>query len=394
MSLDAAHYSFSDPSNSMMGYEDIFPGTRDLPLHRFQPSHEHRHVKPTMKHNESLPSSRSGQDGVHDLPSFTDTSSTGFQSNADPTSAALPGQCTTFGDFNQAFDFGNLYDFHSSQSPYTGTHASTSASTASNLDNYAAIDANSFTGARSVPPKRSGSTTQLGMVSCCSQNDPKEKKATCTSISQNCLSSALEMLQTLHVPPTICLSTANEVELSTEKRHPRPTDSVLATNRTAVRRLSEILRCSCISSSQLQLVLVITCDKLLAWYRAVLHSFPGRCQDASSNAGTDENDASERVLYQGFAVGECSFGADLESKICAQVIASELQQLETLVLNLTDWLQEQDSSGAHAVSGSDGRQSTLTIDAPGLSSTTRNCLRAHIHKKVQEVKAEIATGCS
>ncbi|KAL8676073.1 MAG: hypothetical protein Q9186_007368 [Xanthomendoza sp. 1 TL-2023] len=308
MSFDDAHNPFSDPSNSMMGYEDIFPGTRDLPLHRFQPSPEHRHVKPTMKHNESLPSSRSGQDGVHDLPSFTDTSSTGFQSHADLTSAALPGQCTTFGDFNQAFDFGNLYDFHSSQSPYTGTHASTSASTASNLDNYAAIDANSFTGARSVPPTRSGSTTQLGMVSCCSENDPKEKKAT-------------------------------------------------------------------------------------SWYRAVLHSFPSRCQDANSNAGTDENDASERVLYQGFAVGECSFGADLESKICAQVIASELQQLETLVLNLTDWLQEQDSSGAHAVSGNDGRQSTLTIDAAGLSSTTRNCLRAHIHKRVQEMKAEIATGC-
>ncbi|KAL8801766.1 MAG: hypothetical protein Q9182_004238 [Xanthomendoza sp. 2 TL-2023] len=264
-----------------------------------------------------------------------------------------------------------------------------STSVTSNLDSYAGMDADSYSKARNLP-NRSQSTSRMDMISGRSQNDTMEKKATCTNISQSCLSSALETLQTLHVPPTICLSTANEIEPSTEKRHPRPTDSVLATNRTAVQRLSEILRCSCISSSQLQLVLVITCDKLLAWYRAVLHSFPGRCQEESSRSGTGGDGASERVLYQGFAVGDCSFGADLESKICAQVIASELQELEVLVMSLTDRFQENDGCGAS--SGSDRRQSSLTIDAPGLSSMTRNRLTAHIHNKVQEMKAEIATG--
>ena len=217
---------------------------------------------------------------------------------------------------------------------------------------------------------------------------------------QSCLFSALEILQTLHIPHTACLCSTNETSRLVAKRQPRKTGSVLATNRTAIRRMSEILQCSCMSFSRVQLVFVIICDRLIAWYRAVLRNFPDDGQDACTNADARASDddntldavtgmASERVLHERFAVGEYSFDTRLESKIRAQLIASELQQLQSVVAKLEDRLRKADLREVDPIPNHKKSKSTLRIDSVGLSNAIHTRLTANLHKQLQTIKAEI-----
>ncbi|KAL8927860.1 MAG: hypothetical protein Q9172_001160 [Xanthocarpia lactea] len=216
----------------------------------------------------------------------------------------------------------------------------------------------------------------------------------CTNTYQSCLSSSLEILRSLHIPPTGCLSSVDEISTSANEREPRKTDTVLATNRTAVRRLSEISRCSCVSSSQLQLVLFICCDKLIVWYRAVLRSSPDHYQDQqmldSEAKPSSALSGPERVLYQRFAMGNCSFDTGLESSIFAQVISFELQQLENVIQGLDTRLQIEGVRGVESTRDRQRQQRASAIDAPGLPSPICKRLSAHLLKEVEEIKLEIA----
>ena len=216
----------------------------------------------------------------------------------------------------------------------------------------------------------------------------------CTNSYQSCLSSSLEILHSLHIPPTGCLSSVDEISTSANKREPRKTDTVLAMNRTAVRRLSEISRCFCVSSSQLQLVLVICCDKLIAWYRAVLRSSPDHCQDQqlmdSEAKPSSALSGPECVLYQRFAMGNCSFDTDLESRIFAQVMTFELQQLEAVIQGLDTRLRDESVRGLESSHDKQRQRRASTIDAPGLPSPVCKRLTAHLLRKFEEIKFEIA----
>ena len=131
---------------------------------------------------------------------------------------------------------------------------------------------------------------------------------------------------------------------------------------------------------------VVICHRLLAWYRAVVRHFPDDRQDAGTNADTHNatDMAGEQVLHQHFAVGDYLFDACLERKIRAQVIASELQQLENVVVKLEVVLQKVDPISNHEKS-----QSTLKIDSPGLSNVVPARLTAHLHKQLRAIKVEI-----
>ncbi|KAI4100429.1 MAG: hypothetical protein LQ339_005490 [Xanthoria mediterranea] len=212
----------------------------------------------------------------------------------------------------------------------------------------------------------------------------------CQNTPQNCLSTALEILHALHIPPSGCLSSLESTSTpSANNRNPRKTDAALATNRTAIQRISQICECSCVSSSQLELLLVIICDKLIAWYRAVLHSLPrdpsAMDEDASSLAG----EPPERVLHQRFAVGSCSFDKGLESRMLAQVVSAELQQLESVVLDFNRRLREE---GGWGVECTPQQQRGVRVEATGLSGSVRMRLTAHLLKKVEELKAEVSRG--
>ena len=341
----------------------------------------------------------------HDVPSGsagsaypTGTSNTRPQSVANPTSTALQDHSVLGQDFltfpeglNEIVDFGAFqvdqcspfFSFATQKTPATDSGTT-------NPDNLLALDVgDSSSEASSLLYNLSCARPQLGTESGCRQAPPREMETTCMNSRQACLSSALETLQGLHIPLKACLCSINETDALVNRSQPRKTDSVLATNRTAVRRLSEILHCSCKTSSQVQLVLIIICDKLMAWYRACSNADTQNL-DYHNNLDAVNSMASERVLHQRFGVGEYSFDTNLESKIRAQVIGSELQQLESVIANLADSLQKENLRGVDPIPESEGSQSTLTIDSPGLSSAVYARLTTYLHKQLQDIKADIA----
>ena len=228
---------------------------------------------------------------------------------------------------------------------------------------------------------------------------------TCSESRRTCMTSAIRILQTLHIPSSACLS-FDGPSTSPASRQPRKTDSVLSTNRDIVRLMAEMIKCSCISSSQLQLVLIIICGKLIAWYRAIIRNSPDDHLDASTDMDVQTSThpdgtlnvatsmTSERVLHQPFALGEYSFDTNLESKIRAQVVSSELQQLEALVVNLSARIQEENPSGNihnQVIRGhTRGKRSrsTSTIEPSGLSSPVHTSLVAFLQKQLNDAKAE------
>ena len=214
----------------------------------------------------------------------------------------------------------------------------------------------------------------------------------------SCMLSALGILKRLHVPATACLCSFDQVSMSSASRQPRNTDFVLSTNRHIVQRVAELLKCSCAFSGQVQLLLAVICGKLIAWYRAVIHNFPDREPGAnttssrsvftnSSSSSATGDGTHERVIHQPFAVGNHLFDTGLERKIRAQVVFSELQQLETVVAELSARIWEESIIGTNPrnVEGARRRsQSTSAVDP----TTVHSHLTTFLHKQLQDAKAE------
>lgn len=150
---------------------------------------------------------------------------------------------------------------------------------------------------------------------------------------------------------------------------------------------------------------MVICGKLIVWYRAVLRgSDPdhgegeGACTGANADVlnhsnldtATATGMASERVLHQQIAVGNYLFAPGLEGKIRRQVVASEVHQLEAVVGSLSDRLQNEDATVLNPVANSEKGQNSPTMNSPGLSSAVHARLSAHIHKQLQDIKAEIS----
>ena len=166
--------------------------------------------------------------------------------------------------------------------------------------------------------------------------------ASCSENATTCMSSALRLLQTLHIPPRTCLWACDKASIPSS-RQPRMIDSVLATNKDIVRLVSDMLKCNCSSSFQMLLVLTIICAKVMAWYRAMIRNDnqtgdPSVVLSNIDKIDTDE-DQTERILHQPITVGCYSLGSTLENNIRTQVVFSELQQLETLVEALSNRMQ-------------------------------------------------------
>jgi hypothetical protein len=220
--------------------------------------------------------------------------------------------------------------------------------------------------------------------------------ASCSESTRTCMSSALKILQTLHIPPRTCLWARNKISIPSS-RQPRMIDSVLATNKDIVRLVSDMLKCTCSSSSQMQLILTIICGKVMAWYRAMIRNdnqagdYPVVPSNIDRN--TNDEDQIERILHQPITVGCYSFGGTLENKIRTQVVFSELQHLETLVETLSTRIQ-----GANF-----GTTSACTSGAawgadPGPprqdAETIRRSLSAFLRNQLQAAKGEPTTSTS
>jgi len=219
----------------------------------------------------------------------------------------------------------------------------------------------------------------------------------CSNHTRTCMVSALKILQALHMPPSICFSAGAETDDSSSPQ-PRLTDSVLSTNREAVRLVSDMLECPCSLSSQVQLVLTIICGKLTAWYRAMVQNGHDSFDDSSSMVWSDvvnnsHGDHTERVLHQPITVGGYSFDVTLEPKIRAQVVFSELHHVEILIKTLSRRVEETkfgNTSAARNRSGLTASSMTGETDETGRAETIYRSLTSFLQKQLQVVKAEIS----
>ena len=333
-----------------------------------------------------MASSWSMQDALHPCPTLSvrpkETSATTFhnQNMSVPNPKMFPE-----GSW-EAMDFGNLWGNQNPSLPQKAAQQMTNMPPSTHLNLPISPNISSCVStARHTFSANQQQSTNLNHLPSVLNKAP----TTCTNSHQNCLSSALATLQTLHIPPTNCLSSAASTNPPTTIPHPRKTDSVLAINRAAVQRVSRIIQCTCIDSSQMHLIIVVICEKLIAWYQAVLRSFPGPHDIRDNSTSTSADETTERVLHQHFALGDCSFGLELESSIFAQLIMAELQQFEILIRDLDTRLRFLNGQGTGTGTGRMGHHYVSTIELPGSLSPVHERLTACILANVVELKDNI-----
>jgi hypothetical protein len=170
------------------------------------------------------------------------------------------------------------------------------------------------------------------------------------------------------------------------------TDSVLTGNRDAVMLVTKMLKYTCSLRPEVQLVLAIICDKLIAWYRAMIRSDYDGCDDSHStlpsvsNGIRNDKDQAERVLHQPITIGDHCLDVALESKVRAKVVLGELQRLETLVEALSKQIKEANCGVLALRSGSkvfaaDSR-SPMPPDDPGLTEVIHGRLAAFLRRQL------------
>jgi hypothetical protein len=203
-------------------------------------------------------------------------------------------------------------------------------------------DDSSQIGFRELSQSRSGSSPKFRIL-----QDAFGDAGPCSPEAKNCMKVAIGILRALHIPSSTCLKTRHEFP-SSKASHPRMIDSVLSTNREAIRLISDMLKCTCSSSSQLQLLLAVILHKMMIWYRATIQSnlsgnesdsFPQSSAAQSLSKHTYGYQA-ERVSHLPIKLGEFTFDAALESKMRGQIIQNELQHLRCLVDKLSNFVQE------------------------------------------------------
>jgi len=197
-------------------------------------------------------------------------------------------------------------------------------------------------GFRKFSQSQSGSSSDLRIF-----QDAIGDAGPCSHEVKNCMKVAIGILRALHIPSSTCLKTRHEFP-SSKASHPRMIDSVLSANREAVQLISDILKCTCSSSSQLQLVLAVILHKIIIWYRATIRSNVSENESDSSSQSSAAQSLSkntygshaERVSHLPMKLGEYTFDAALECKIRGQIIQNELQHLRFLVDKLSNCVQE------------------------------------------------------
>ena len=230
-------------------------------------------------------------------------------------------------DFNIDLDFGALYDLETPSNLLTDLSngkssrpSSQETATAGQPDNDVLVRSRDY-----------GVVSAAAMDHIDNQARCCEEVAPCPNDIEGCMSSALRLLQALHTPPPMCLSASDE------GREPkcietRTTGAVLSTIREAVQVISDILKCPCSSSSQLQLVIVVLCGRLTAWYRATMRYDDKSFHNPFGGVKTDAHheDLAEHVLHQPITIGEYAFKGEIERSVRAQVVLSELQRLRAV----------------------------------------------------------------
>lgn len=246
----------------------------------------------------------------------------------------------------------------------------------------------------------SGVFSPMALDNCSNPKGPPNSVTcieSCSERNRICMASATKILKSLHITSTACLCRTGNESITPGPRQPRMTDSVLTGNRDVVTMVSKMLKCICSLRPQVQLVLSIICDKLIAWCRAMIRSNYDGCSESPSvgNGIRNDKDQAERVLRQPITIGDHRLDGVLESKIRAQVILGELQRLEALIENLARRIKES-TCGASAVRA--GRKvfttnpsSPMLSGEPGLPEIIHGRLAAFLRRQLQAAKTDMGT---
>lgn len=212
----------------------------------------------------------------------------------------------------------------------------------------------------------------------------------CSRHRRSCMVAALRVLQTLHTTPSTC-SSAGAESPNLNSSQPRTTGSVLSTNREVIGLISNMLKCTCFASLQLQLILTVICGKLTVWYRAMIPNTYGSLDDPI----TSLEDNAERVVHQPITVGEYAMDNTLEQRVRAEVVFSELQHVEALIKDLARRLQERRHDGLWNAAAMSGRIGPISATKPvepnetAAAGAIHKCLTEFLQKQLQVAKAGI-----
>ena len=242
-------------------------------------------------------------------------------------------------------------------------------------------------GFRKFSQSQSGSSSDLRIF-----QDAIGDAGPCSHEVKNCMKVAIGILRALHIPSSTCLKTRHEFP-SSKASHPRMIDSVLSANREAVQLISDILKCTCSSSSQLQLVLAVILHKIIIWYRATIRSNVSENESDSSSQSAAAQSLSkntygshaERVSHLPMKLGEYTFDAALECKIRGQIIQNELQHLRFLVDKLPSCVQEPNAQD-HTSLGSpcQSSKSCSTVSSGTSTPSEKTRLAGNFRRKFYE----------
>lgn len=162
---------------------------------------------------------------------------------------------------------------------------------------------------------------------------------TCSDENQICTRLILNALQTLCVPPSVCLSVSDDGHSTrhgtdASNAQTRRMDDTLRTNRRVLETISRVLQCSCSVIPSVQLLLVVACDRVVAWYRAMLRDDEIRTiheQVHFASSSSIDHDQCELVLATPITIGDFTVDTAMQVHIRNQLVIDEMRRVQNTV---------------------------------------------------------------
>lgn len=215
--------------------------------------------------------------------------------------------------------------------------------------------------------------------------------ASATGVPRDCMSIALDALQSLHRPHTACTMAFNGHPTSQTRSPTLEIDHVLAKNKEIIDSVAKTLKCSCSLDTQLALILTVIGFKIIAWYSAVARG--DEEQDASPQSGSTNRackPTAERVSHMPITVGKYNLDGVDKRKMHAQIALSELHRVVRLIEQLGKSFRQvgQDTNMDGMDACGDTRMDTSTREAQTSSPSIGGVLVSFLRDRVQSATNE------
>jgi len=168
----------------------------------------------------------------------------------------------------------------------------------------------------------SGETNSLHAQSGTTPPEPP----TCQNPKGPCIGLATRLLRALRANSPSCLMGHHDRTAFS----PRPVDKILSTTREASRAASDIVRCPCHESLQLQLLVTVICTEVVGCYRRCIEVY-SQSSDTDMQSGNRQLEEQGSVLKRRFTIGDHQMESHLETRLIGQVLWSRLQEVHAIM---------------------------------------------------------------